>query len=131
MTETGVTMTADELMHLPDQGRGYELIAGELHEMPPAGGEEESVVGTSAARLSAYLDRHPDLHGDLFAAGTGFLLSRNPDVVRAPDIAFVSGDRLPMARAPSFPQLAPDLVVEVVSPNDNASEVHEKIHQWL
>jgi Uma2 family endonuclease len=131
LTESGQQMTAEELMQLPAHGQGYELIAGELHEVLPSEGPERSVAGDLAGRIGAYLEQHPNVRGDVFAAGTGFLLRRNPDVVRAPDVAFVSGDRLPLARVPSFPQLAPDLVVEVVSPSDSACGLHEKIDQWL
>jgi hypothetical protein len=49
MTQTGTRMTAEELLRLPDRGVRYELIAGELHEMPPAGGEHGFV--DDAARL--------------------------------------------------------------------------------
>jgi Uma2 family endonuclease len=131
LTEIGLQVTAEELMQLPDHGQGYELVDGELQALPQSEGPEGHVAGEIASRIGAYLDEHPDVRGDLFAAGTGFLLRRNPDVVRAPDVAFVSGDRLPLARVPSFPQLAPDLVVEVVSSSDTACGLHEKIDQWL
>ena len=47
MTATGIKMTADELLRLPDNGMRRELIAGELHEMPPAGGDH-GYVGARA-----------------------------------------------------------------------------------
>jgi Uma2 family endonuclease len=130
-TEIGLPMTAEELMQLPEHGQGCDLVDGELPEVPPSEGEDGHVAGEVAGRIAAYLTEHPAVRGDLFAAGTGFLLRRNPDIVRAPDVAFVAGDRLPLARVPSFPQLAPDLVVEVVSPTDAASAIHEKVNQWL
>jgi Uma2 family endonuclease len=61
MTETGLRMTADDLMRLPDRGVRYELIAAELRELPPAGGEHGFVDGRSSRRLGAYLDQHPDV----------------------------------------------------------------------
>ena len=131
MTQTGIRMTADELLRLPDRGLRYELIDGELHEMPPAGGDHGFVGGSVLRRLGVFLDQHPEIGGALFAAETGFRLSRDPDTVRAPDVAYVSQARLPLARVPGYPELAPDLVVEVVSPNDTASEVQAKVEQWL
>ena len=131
MTATGIRMTADELLHLPDNGMRRELIAGELHEMPPAGGEHGYVGGRALGRLQLFLDLHPEIGGGLFAAETGFRLARDPDTVRAPDVAYVREEHLAQARVPAYPELAPDLVVEVVSPNDTASEVQHKVDEWL
>ena len=109
MTATGQKMTAEELWHLPDRGMRYELIAGELHEMPPAGGEHGFVTLEAAYRLRDFLQRHADIGGGLFAAETGFRLRRNPDTVRAPDVAYVAPERLPLARIRGYPELAPEL----------------------
>ena len=131
MTATGIRMTADELFGLPDNGMRRELIAGELHEMPPGGGDHGYVGGSALGELRAFLKQHPEIGGGMFAAETGFRLSRNPDTVRAPDVAYVGPDRLDQARVRSFPELAPDFVVEVVSPNDTAVEVQQKAEEWL
>ena len=70
--------------------------------------------------------------GHVFGAETGFLLARNPDTVRAPDAAFISYERLPAdADIRRFPEVAPDLAVEVASPNDSAREIREKAEAWL
>jgi Uma2 family endonuclease len=131
MTATRIRMTADELLRLPDTGMRHELIAGELHEMPPAGGEHGFVGGRALYRLSAFLEQHPEIGGGLFTAETGFRLARNPDTVRAPDVAYIAEARLSQARVPGYPELAPDLVVEVVSPNDTASGIQGKVDEWL
>jgi Uma2 family endonuclease len=124
-------MTADELLRLPDNGMRRELLAGELHEMPPAGGDHGYVSLEASYRLRHFVEQHPEVGGRLFAAETGFRLSRNPDTVRAPDVAYVSETRLAQARIPGFPEMAPDLVVEVVSPNDRATEIQSKVEHWL
>jgi Uma2 family endonuclease len=131
MTATGIRMTADELLRLPDNGMRRELIAGELHEMPPAGGEHGFIGGNALGDLRAYLKQHPEIGGGFFTAETGFRLSRNPDTVRAPDVAYVGPDRLHLARVGGFPELAPDFVVEVVSPGDRAGEIQQKAEEWL
>ena len=70
--------------------------------------------------------------GRVLAAETGFRISRNPDTVRAPDISFVARDRIPAGGPPEgYWDLAPDLAVEVVSPNDTAAEVQSKVQMWL
>ena len=97
--------------------------------MTPAGGEHGQVALRVGARILAYVEEQ-DL-GAAFAAETGFVLNRGPDTVRAPDVAFVARSRLSTAPSWGFPELAPDLVVEVVSPWDRASEVSAKAATWL
>jgi Uma2 family endonuclease len=122
-------MTAEELLELPDDGLRHELVEGELRTMTPAGAEH----GLVALRIGARILEHVDEHGlgAAYAAETGFVLRRGPDTVRAPDAAFVASERLAAARGPGFAELAPDLVVEVVSPSDRASEVSSKTAMWL
>jgi len=88
-------MTAEELERLPAQGHRYELIKGELRPTLLRDG----LHGSSVSRLSFYVGS-VIMEGDLgtsFAAGTGFLVARDPDTVLAPDFAFVAKDRLPKA----------------------------------
>ncbi len=98
--------------------------------MSPAG----SIHGTLALRLGAAIQVFAEGNdlGYTFAAETGFLLETSPDTVRAPDASFVRTERLPAGGLPQayFPG-APDLAVEVVSPNDRASDVQEKVQDWL
>jgi Uma2 family endonuclease len=108
----------------------HELIDGELRTMAPAGGPH----GRDALRVGARLLAHVEAHalGEVFAAETGFLLRRDPDLVRAADVAFVRADRLPAGGLPTgYLPLAPDLVVEVVSPGDTAADVQDKVDTWL
>lgn len=120
--------TAEELLDLPDDGWRYELVRGELLRMTPASYEHAKVTITIGAVLAEFV-RARDL-GDILGGDPGFTLARNPDTVRAPDVAFVAADRRP-ADGPGFPDLAPDLAVEVVSPNDRAGEIAEKVQEWL
>lgn len=123
-------MSAWELERLPDDGFRYELLAGELRRRPPAGHRH----GRVAARFTWRLAQHVETHqlGAVYAAETGFLLARDPDTVRAPDVSFVSQERL-AAGVPDegFWPGAPDLAVEVVSPSDSFSEVAGKALDWL
>ena len=98
--------------------------------MPPAGFEHGSTALKLGARIQVYVEDN-DL-GVAFAAETGFYLERNPDTVRAPDAGFVRNENLPDGPLPrSYFHGAPDLAVEVVSPGDRASEVQDKIQEWL
>jgi Uma2 family endonuclease len=122
-------LTAEELFELPDDGLRHELVEGELRTRTPAGAEH----GRVAARITARLVDHAEEHGlgEAYGAETGFVLHRGPDTVRAPDVAFVAADRLPPEPEPGFGRIVPDLVVEVVSPSDRASEVASKAAMWL
>ena len=123
-------MTADELLMLPDNGKRYELIEGVLNEMSPAGAAHGFVALNAAVMLQQFVQSRG--LGAAFAAETGFVLSTDPDTVRAPDAAFVAAERLPTGNLPAgYLRLAPDLVVEVVSPSDTASELHGKVCTWL
>jgi Uma2 family endonuclease len=82
-----------------------------------------------AAELVAYAKRAAI--GAVFAAETGFKLASNPDTVRAPDVAFVRRGRLRDPLPVGFPAMAPDLVVEVLSPDDRPDEVLAKVADWL
>lgn len=122
--------TAEELLHLPTVGRRLELVSGKVYEMAPAGGRHGYTAMNAGVTLSIHV-RSNGL-GWVFAAETGFILGRNPDTVRAPDVAFVSRSRLGPDEVPdTFIELAPDLVVEVVSPGDSSREVREKVEDWL
>src|SRR6266545_2853554 len=127
---TTAPLTADDLWKLPRDGQRRELVKGELRTMPPAGFDH----GAVGINLSTPLDQHVRAHqlGVVVAAETGFLLARDPDTVRGADLAFVRRERIPATGRPrSYWPGAPDLAVEVVSPNDTVFEVEEKVDEWL
>ncbi len=123
-------MTADELQAMPDDGFRYELVKGELQRMAPTGFEH----GIRTIELTTPLHSHVKAHklGVVCAAETGFLLSQNPDTVRAPDIAFISRERVEkVEEVKNYWIGAPDLAVEVISPGETMREVEEKVAEWL
>ncbi len=122
-------MTADELWRLPKVDKLYELVQGELIIMSPAGFDH----GAIGVCLGSLLFQHVRSHklGCVVCADTGFVLARDPDTVRAPDVAFVRQDRLLNPRPVKFWDGAPDLAVEVLSPSDSASEMDAKVQEYL
>lgn len=123
------TITAEALLDLREPGFRHELVRGELRRMSPAGYWHGAIVGTVAEIVGAHVREHR--LGIAFGAETGFLLARDPDTVRAPDLAFVRSDRLPAAPSRGYFPGPPDLAVEVASPGDTFTEVHEKALCWL
>jgi len=122
--------TADDLLRLPDDGLRHELVRGELRTIAPAGWEH----GDESAEITVSLGTFVLARrlGRVVTGDTGFQLATSPDTVRAPDVAFVRSERAP-ARGTMrgyFPG-APDLAVEVISPNDLYTEVDEKVAEWL
>jgi len=122
-------MTADELLHTSIPDKRTELVRGVLIVREPAG----STHGRVAMNLGVELGVHVKATGagQVFAAETGFKLATDPDTVRAPDVAFVTRERLPRPGATGYADLAPDLVVEVLSPGDRPGEVLAKVADWL
>lgn len=124
------SMTAAELMRLPEDGNRYELVRGELVAMAPAGFLHGVIVDRIGRRIGDYVEQYS--LGVSAAAETGFQIERDADTVRAPDYAFVSHERL-AGRNPAsgYAKVTPDLVVEVVSPRDHQPDVGAKVAMWL
>lgn len=123
---TNVTAEQLEKDHPPFR---CELIRGEIIEMSPAGRPHGRIAMQIGRLIANHVFEH-DL-GEAYAAETGFILERNPDTVRAPDASFVTHERLQKAKARGFVDVAPNLVVEVISPDDSQRYVAEKVEQWL
>ncbi|HUK22228.1 MAG TPA: Uma2 family endonuclease [Gemmatimonadales bacterium] len=126
---TAPLMTVEDLLHTSIPDKRTDLVRGRLVVREPAGWRHGLVAMQLAGRLFQYLDRTGA--GSLLAAETGFTLARKPDTVRAPDIAFVRRERLPDPATAGFPEFAPDLVVEVLSPDDRPGETLAKVGDWL
>jgi Uma2 family endonuclease len=122
-------VSADDLERLTPPNMRSELVRGVLVVREPAGFRH----GELTVRLTKAIVSHVDAHGlgSVLPAETGFKLASDPDTVRAPDIAFVRRDRVPDPRPEGFPAIAPDLVVEVLSPRDRPGEVLSKVADWL
>ena len=122
-------VTADELLHLSLPDKQAELVRGQLVVREPPGYRHGLVAFAIAARIGEFV-RANEL-GVVVAAETGFKLFSDPDTVRAADAAYISRDRAPDPPPVDYLALAPDLVVEVLSPSDRAGEVQSKVSDWL
>ena len=123
-------ITAEELFELPDDGGRCELVNGEIIRMTPTGAEHGVVTALIGHLIQEFVTAHA--FGLCCGSETGFILQRDPDVVRAPDAAFVASGRIPETGVPvGYWPFAPDLAVEVVSPSDRLADVHAKIVDYL
>ena len=123
-------MSAGDLLRLSGAGVRGELIRGALCETMPTGQEHGEIVMNLGASLKNFIKSRK--LGRLTGSDSGIWLERDPDTVRDPDIAFFSAERMPLGvRVTGYAEAAPDLVVEVVSPNTSAREAHDKALMWL
>ena len=123
-------LTADDLLRLSSGGVRGELIRGALSETMPTGHRHGKIATRLVMRLGAFIE--PRRLGTLTASDSGVWLERDPDTVREPDVAFFSAEKIPLdADIPGYAEVAPDIVVEIVSPNDRRAEVNDKALMWL
>jgi Uma2 family endonuclease len=125
----GTLFTPDDLLRMED-AVNYELVDGKLVERHM--GMQSSRIGMRVGLLiGKYLELHPE--GLVYGADAGYQCFTNaPNTVRKPDVSVVRAGRFPDNREPEgHCRIAPDLAVEVVSPNDLAYEVEEKVAEYL
>ncbi len=123
-------LTADDLLRLASEGVRGELIRGELHETMSVGGRHGEIAAMLISELVAHV--RPRRLGRVAGTDAGILLERDPDTVREPDIAFISAERLPLDVTVSvYYDVVPDLVVEIISPNDGQRAAHDRARMWL
>jgi Uma2 family endonuclease len=128
-TATATRLTAADLQRMPD-GDKYELVDGELVERNVS--QLSSLV---AMEMGSQLRNFckPQGLAWVFGADAGYrCFPDDPDKVRKPDVSVILAGRLPAERiGAGFSTLAPDLAVEVISPNDLAYDVDEKVEEYL
>jgi Uma2 family endonuclease len=130
---TGTKLTAEEFLAFvqrPENAdRSWELIRGEVIEMPPPNKMHGIVVGQFARLLGNYCYEKGGLY--VTTGDAGVLLERNPDTVRGPDVAVYADGKTFDQIEEGYSETFPILVVEVLSPNDRVSRVIRKINDYL
>lgn len=130
MTTARKLLTADDLLAMPDDGKCYELVRGELVEMPPPGFMHEFLAARFALRFGTFVEQH---NLGVVIGGAGIYIEQDPDTVRAPDCAFISRERLgdTLPETGYAARLIPDLVVEIVAPDYPAALAESRPRMWL
>ena len=122
-------MTADELLQIPGgNGKRYELVRGALIEKMPTGYPHSDTTALTTYILTQYT--FDSGYGVALTGEPGYRLERSPDTVRAPDVAWIAPGRIPPGTQ-GYPELAPDLAVEVKSPGNSNPEMAAKARMWL
>ena len=120
--------TDEALMALEHDGHKCELVEGEII-MSPVGMQHEYVGAILLQRLTEYVRKNR--LGVVLGSSIGYRLKRGN--VRSPDVSFISKNKLVGVKHPSkkFPHFAPDLAVEILSPDDTVEGLHQKIVEYF
>ena len=131
MTTVRKLLTADDLLAMPDDGKKYELVRGELIEMPPPGFMHGMVIGRIGRRIGNFVEEHNLDFVETFEVG--IYTEQDPDTVRAPDYTLTSLARIiaPLPQRGYVFGLIPDLVVEVISPGYSTAAAEARARMWL
>lgn len=127
--ESHKLLTAEDYARTPDDGFRHELQAGLLIAEPQPFPRHAQIQARLAHVLAEFVDARS--LGVVLTEG-GFLLSRDPDTVRGPDVSFVRADRFDAEEAArGYFRGAPDLAIEVLSPSNRPGETHAKVADYL
>jgi Uma2 family endonuclease len=121
--------TADDLWEMSGDGKRRELVRGKLIELMPTG-DEHTILSIEVATFFRVFVREHKLPGYVTGESGGFKLQENPDTVRAPDVGYISKERAAQLTGKYF-RSAPDLAVEIMSPNDTADEIQAKVLEYF
>ena len=124
-------LTAEEfaLLPPPEDGAQQELVNGVVVTMPPPSFYHGQVCSKFDRKLGVFIDAHR--LGWIASNDSGVILGRNPATVRGPDVAFWSRERMPEPPRKGYAEIAPDLVVEVMSPSDVFLQSLRKVQEYL
>jgi Uma2 family endonuclease len=122
-------ITGEELAAMPG-APSCELIDGRIVPMAPTSGERGRIEASLGAMLREFV-RSRRL-GQVMVGEVGIYTRRDPDRVRAADALFVSSQRYARhSQAAAFLDVAPDLVVEILSANDTVMDLAEKLREYF
>ena len=121
-------VTGEDLFKMGDIGRA-ELVKGVIVHMSPTGYLHGLIEGKFFAKLLAFVEQQS--LGRVLVGEVGIYMARHPDTVRGADVAFISNEGLAKVRSSSYLDVAPELVVEILSPDDRWSDLMEKLGEYF
>lgn len=121
-------LSGEELARRPDL-ESCELIEGRLVPMSPTSHRHALLENRLGRVLANWAE--PAESGLVLCGEAGIYIRRKPDTVRAADVLFISSERYQRVTSPSYLDVAPELAVEILSPDDRWSEVTAKIADYF
>jgi Uma2 family endonuclease len=122
-------LSAEAYARMPDpRGQTSELVRGKVIQMSPASTIHSILSAFLVRKIGDFVEERQ--LGVVSTEQGGYLLSENPDTVRAPDVGFIAASRISADMGTYF-RGAPDLVVEIISPNESADDVEAKLQEYL
>jgi Uma2 family endonuclease len=117
--------TTPEIILNPE--KEYELVNGQPEEKEMGGARHGGVGMRLGAEIWVHVKKHK--LGGVYGSDTSFQIGQNE---RLPDVSFVAAERIPLEGEPEgiWP-IAPDLAVEIISPNDLYEKVNSKVLEYL
>lgn len=122
-------ITGEELSQMGDIGP-CELIDGRIVPMTPTGSAHGRIGGNFYRALDDFV--RPRGLGTVLVGEVGIFTQRNPDRVRAADVLFISNESYGRRSGTSgYLEVAPELVVEILSPGDRAMDTMQKLREYF
>jgi Uma2 family endonuclease len=119
-----------EWINRPENQKGrYELVQGEIIDMPPPGELHGILCAWIASLFWQYVIKRGQ--GGVASNDTGFLVERDPDTVRGPDVMVFDESKKKEDLNKKFVERIPKLIVEVLSPHDRTSKTIQRVHQYF
>jgi len=123
-------ITGEELLAMGSEADLYELVEGRIKPMSPTGFAHGQYEVNFAQRLQRFVEQQKT--GKVVTGEVGIYIRRDPDTIRAADVAYISNERLAQRqKKKGYLDVAPEIVVEIMSPDDNWSEVMQKMREYF
>ena len=123
-----VEVTGEQLAQLGNVGR-TELVKGVIIHMSPTGHLHGYIEGKFYKALQAFVGQHK--LGEVLVGEVGIYTARHPDTVRGADVAYISNERMAQVQSSSYLDVAPELVVEILSPDDRWGDLVDKLSEYF
>jgi Uma2 family endonuclease len=116
--------TYEDINSLPEGN--YEIIDGERRDMTPTKFYHGDLEGT----LYEFIKGHLKDKGYVAVGEVGIVISKRPFKLRAADVVYISKEKSP-EKPKGMLEIAPDLIIEILSEDNTASEINEKVKDYL
>lgn len=121
-------ITGDELAQMTGVGLS-ELIDGRIMPMSPTNEYHGGIELNFGEKLNVFARQHK--LGKVRVGEVGVYTQRQPDRIRAADVLFISNERYAQKHNAAYLDVAPEIIVEVLSPHDSVTELNQKMREYF